>query len=202
MTRPAYTNWKVVVSFILFIVHIILFVLCSTLLALQMTQVQNSFWRLGFLVSFTYVLYRLFISAYFIWGHWNAYRVFKNTGAIWKKDDSSRIAKRLGSISLVNFVGMMVIVFYSIPSFGYVQHGWVCLVWGGTLAGLTTLLEVLAVPSNSKSPNSSSNKNQTLGRQGRDTNATLLSSQRPTSLSIPRWTQTTVLSERLLSDPK
>jgi hypothetical protein len=36
---------------------------------------------------------------------------------------------------------------YAIPALSQFNHGWVMLIWMSTLMGLTTLLEVLAVPS-------------------------------------------------------
>jgi hypothetical protein len=160
--KRLWKDWRIISSVILFLLHITLFVVSGALLAVQRVQAQNSFFRLGFLVSFAFVLYKVFISVYFFWGHWQVYRVFKATGSSAKTGGSasSMIAKRLGLISVTNFLGLIIIMMYSLPSIGYYGHGWVCMVWGAIMNAITTLLEVEAIPSADSTKQATSADNQ------------------------------------------
>jgi hypothetical protein len=138
----SFKNCTVVSLFILFLLHIILFTISGILLAAG--QGDN----IAFVASASYVVYKLFISSYFFWGHWTVYKIFKTVdkGRAKSRDISHHIGRRLGLISLINLASLILAMMFALPAISQFNNGWVLLLWMSTLMGGTSFLEVLAVP--------------------------------------------------------
>jgi hypothetical protein len=135
-------HWTVLSLLVLFILHIVFFTISGILLV-----AGNVGSNMVVIAAASYVFYKLFISCYFFWGHWAAYRIFKtgDRGRLTSSDASQHIGRRLGLISTVNLASLIMALIYSLPV-STAGFGWILLIWMSTLMGLTCFLEVLAVP--------------------------------------------------------
>eukprot|EP00475_Leptophrys_vorax_P000764 TRINITY_DN10419_c0_g1_i1.p1 TRINITY_DN10419_c0_g1~~TRINITY_DN10419_c0_g1_i1.p1 ORF type:complete len:477 (+),score=104.26 TRINITY_DN10419_c0_g1_i1:47-1477(+) len=131
--------------FAFFVLHVVLFTASGLLNAVHPDGTE---FGIGFVTSLTYVCFKLFISVYFFWGHWKVYKVFRTSeaGRVKSTNLAHHIGKRLGFISTVNLIGLLIALMFATPALSQHRHGWIMMVWMSTLLGLTSLLEVNAVP--------------------------------------------------------
>jgi hypothetical protein len=140
-------DWSMWLAFILFIVHTILFAVIGAMLA----TVTHGYGSLAQLSSVTFVIYRVYISVYFFWGHWEVYKVFKASGGKKKKssNDAEHIGRRLSIISVANLMCVLLGILFALPVISQNHHGWVLIMWIQIALALTFCLEIGAVPLNS-----------------------------------------------------
>jgi hypothetical protein len=142
-----YRDWKVMFTVTLLMLHLSLFSISAIVFTLAPTN-STTFPLWGYMISFSYVSFKLFISGYFFWGHWNVYRVFRKashaSGSTSSSNHSIVIGRRLAAISAVNLLCLFVMMVFSAMQYGH--HGWILMEWAGILQTITSLLEVQAVP--------------------------------------------------------
>jgi hypothetical protein len=109
--------------------------------------------------SLLFGAYKIAISVYFFWGHWKAYKIFKTTAENNKENGNRtfQLGRRMALMSTANLISLVFIILFTTPLF-YVNHGSHMLITCFMFQGLTTLLEVMAVPA-------IKSRSQTLGRQ-------------------------------------
>jgi hypothetical protein len=135
-------DWSIRIAFLLFISHDVLFsvagIMFGTLAYGDIPVAQLS--------SVAFVLYRVYISTYFFWGHWNVYKIMKVSSKSNAQNDAEHIGRRLGLISCTNLVCVLLAILYAFPSISQNHHGWVLILWIANVMAITFCIEVDAVP--------------------------------------------------------
>jgi hypothetical protein len=135
-------DWSIRLAFILFIVHSVLFALFSILNG----TVTHGFGPVAQLASVAFVLFRAYISAYFFWGHWQVYKLFKVADKSKSEGDAEHIGRRLGLISSFNLICVLLGALFNSTSISQYHHGWIIMMLLMIVMGLTYCLEIKAVP--------------------------------------------------------
>lgn len=166
-------NWSLHLALFLFITHVGLFAVAGVVYGVL--DYLGTF-NIALLASILFVFYKAYISAYFFWGHWQIYKVFKAApkGGARSRNTAEHIGRRLGLVSSVNLMSLLMALLFSLPSVSRYHHGWILMIWIETFTGLTLFLEVRAVPSNTS-------REESLGRAGKVTTPRSLSTNRTPS---------------------
>jgi hypothetical protein len=144
----------VVISGVVLLIHVLTFMASRVAFAMLFEIVL-----LGTVSSFLFAAYKIAISAYFFWGHCKAYKIFKSTANHNKENENRtfQLGRRMALISTSNLISLIFVVLFATPLLN-VNHGSHMLITCFMFQGLTTLLEVMAVPA-------LKTRSQTLGRR-------------------------------------
>jgi hypothetical protein len=133
---------KVLISGAILLLHVLTFV-ASRIAFATLLEASN----LMAVSSYLFGAYKIAISVYFVWGHWKAYKIFKMTENSVKEKGTQtfQLGRRMALISASNFISLIFVILFTTPLFFH-NHGSHMLITCFMFQGLTTLLEVMAVP--------------------------------------------------------
>jgi hypothetical protein len=102
--------------------------------------------RLSVPASILYLCFRVFSTVYFIHGQWKAMKIFQNSSITAGTTSPNITGRRLGYIAFANLLNITLTVMIAARWYK-VDHGWALVLWSGILLLLTTMMEILAIPS-------------------------------------------------------
>jgi hypothetical protein len=123
--------------------HIFLFVFSRIIY----TQWWNNS-TLNTVAALVLVVFKIYISIYFLWGHRKAYLIFKKTEENNPRNRHAmyRMGKKMTLISITNMLTLLCYLLISFDSVIHYRHGWSLMLYAELGQGLTTLIEVLSLP--------------------------------------------------------
>eukprot|EP00475_Leptophrys_vorax_P024400 TRINITY_DN3367_c1_g1_i1.p2 TRINITY_DN3367_c1_g1~~TRINITY_DN3367_c1_g1_i1.p2 ORF type:complete len:189 (+),score=38.89 TRINITY_DN3367_c1_g1_i1:156-722(+) len=99
-----------------------------------------------------YVIFRVGVSCYFIWGQVSAIRVFRAAKNSAHQDKIKYMVRKVGWIAAAN-VGSLILSGAMIGKIYKATHGWILIMWTGILIMITTTLEMWSIPSKTSRAN-------------------------------------------------
>jgi hypothetical protein len=141
--RTAQGQWPkpVVITLVIFVLFVVIFSTSFVLYSVGFLQFST-------ITAILLTIFKVLISAYFVWGHWKTLKIFGSTGSANPESEqrTKTLGKRMVFASFFNFFSLITAGLLTMNQVIWRNRGYVLLPYTPIIFGLTNVVEVISIP--------------------------------------------------------